>query len=94
MKKTHLENNIFIVARKSQNDKKLDYYMLLPNKKEEYMFTRHYSTICYETCKSGIPVNYMLHIRKRNPAVMNLVKYLKFMMPYFIDYFQLDVMAG
>lgn len=91
MKKTKIENNIFIVARKSvMNNRKLDYYMQLPNREENYMFTRNYSTECYEACKAGIPVNRLLHTKQRNRAVMNLVSYLNFMMPYFVEYFELD----
>lgn len=90
MRKTKVENNIFIVARKSATDRKLDYYMQLPNKEENYMFTRNYSRECYEACKAGIPVNRLMHTRRRNQAVMNLVNYLNFMMPYFVEYFELD----
>lgn len=93
MSKVRVKNNVFIVARKSPAGKKLDYYMQLPDRKENYMFTRNYSTECYETCKAGIPINQALGIKSRNSAVMNLVKYLNFMMPYFVEYFELSVVV-
>ncbi len=87
MKNVKVENNIFIVARKSAKKGLMDYYMLFPDNSENYMFTRSYSQSCYEICKAGVPINNILHIRCRNIAIMQLSKYLKVMMPYFAEYF-------
>lgn len=92
MKKVNLKNNIFLIVKKSRsNRRKLDYYLIFPSGDEEYAFTRNYSTACYETFKSGIPINEALHAKKKNTAFMGLIKYLNFMMPYFIEYFELDI---
>jgi hypothetical protein len=86
-KKHSVKNNYFILAKKGNN--KLDYYLRTPDRNELYLFTRRYSTTCYEMCKSGVPINTVLHGRKNNTAFMNLSKYLNFMMPYFIEYYDL-----
>lgn len=88
-KKYSLKNNITITAKKENN--KLDYYLRTPIGEELYLFTRKYSTTCYETCKSGVPINTVLHGKKNNTAFMNLVNYLNFMMPYFVEYYDLEV---
>lgn len=88
-KKCYVKNNNFIMARKGNN--KLDYYLITPEGSELYLFTREYSTTCYEMCKSGVPINTVLYGRKNNTAFMNLSKYLNFMMPYFIEYYDLAV---
>lgn len=93
MKKVKLHNNIFIVARKSKQMKKLDYYIQMPDNKEFYLFTRNYSKVCYDICKAGIPVNKVMRERTRNEAVMRLVKYLNFTMPYFVEVFDLKMVA-
>lgn len=93
MKQTKIENNVFIVARKTVRGKELDYYIQLPDKEEHYMFTRAYSAKCYEVCKAGIPINRVLHVRCRNQALMNMANHLKFMMPYFVEYFELGTVA-
>ena len=93
MKNVRVKNNIFVVARKSPKGKKLDYFIQLPNKEENYMFTRNYSAKCYEVCKAGVPINSLLGKRKKNPAIMRLVKYLNYMMPYFVEYYELEVAA-
>lgn len=93
MKKVRLNNNIFIVAKKSKQDRKLDYYILMPDNKEFYLFTRNFSKVCYDICKSGTPVNRILGERTRNPAVMRLVNYLNFTMPYFVETLDLKRVA-
>lgn len=93
MRKLRVKNNIFVVARKSVKRNKLDYYMQMPDGEENYMFTKNYSTECYQICRAGAPINRILGIRRRNPAVMKLVNYMNFMMPYFIEYFELKTAA-
>ena len=88
-KKYSLKNNTTIKAMKA-NDRKLDYYLRTPGGEEIYLFTKEYSTTCYETCKSGAPINTVLHGKKNNPAFMKLVKHLNFMMPYFVEYYELE----
>lgn len=73
------------MAKKAHN--KLDYYLRTPADDELYLFTREYSTTCYEMCKSGAPIYLTLYGRKNNTAFMNLSKYLNFMMPYFVEYY-------
>ena len=88
MKKISIKNNIFMIGKKN-GQRKLDYYLKMRDGREYYMFTRDHSASCYEICKSAIPVNKVLQIRNRNTAIMGLVKYLNFMMPYFVEYYGL-----
>lgn len=88
-KKYAVKNNNTIVAKKANN--KLDYYLRTPAGKELYLFTRGYSTVCYEMCKAGVPIYSILYGRKKNTAFMNLSKYLNFMMPYFVEHYDLAV---
>lgn len=86
-KRYSVKNNITIIARKANH--KLDYYLRIPTREELYLFTREYSTTCYEMCKSGAPINTVLYGKKNNTAFMNLSKYLNFVMPYFVEYYDL-----
>ena len=88
-KRVSLKNNNLIMAKKANN--KLDYYLKTQAGEELYLFTKNYSTTCYEMCKSGTPINAVLHGRKNNTAFMNLAKYLNFMMPYFVEYYDLAI---
>ncbi len=87
-KKYSLKNSNMITAKR--NDNKLDYYLRTPAGEEFYLFTKKYSFVCYEVCKSGVPINAVLHGRKNNTAFMNLVNYLNYMMPYLIEYYDLN----
>lgn len=87
MKKLKLKNNVFLVAKEVQKDKRtLEYYLRLPDGTEEYVFSKEYSSVCYRVCKSGVPVNEVLYGKMRNTAFMNLAKHLKIMMPYMAEY--------
>ncbi|MBO5352963.1 MAG: hypothetical protein J6A77_06655 [Lachnospiraceae bacterium] len=90
-KKYSLKNSTTITAKKANN--KLDYYLRTLSGEEIYLFTREYSTTCYETCKSGAPINSVLYGKKNNTAFMRLVKYLNFMMPYIVEYYDLEGIA-
>lgn len=89
-KKYAVKNNNTIMAKKAHNNK-LDYYLRTPAGDELYLFTRKYSTTCYEMCKSGTPIHSILYGKKNNTAFMNLSKYLNFMMPYLVEYYDLAV---
>ena len=84
-----MKNNSTIMAKKAHN--KLDYYLRTPAGEDLYLFTREYSATCYEMCKSGAPIHSILYGRKNNTAFMNLSKYLNFMMPYFVECYNLSV---
>ncbi|MBC3803559.1 hypothetical protein GH808_03795 [Acetobacterium fimetarium] len=86
-KKYSVRTNNTILAKMANN--KLDYYLRTHNGDELYLFTREYSTDCYEMCMSGAPINAVLYGRKKDTAFMNLSKYLNFMMPYFVEYYEL-----
>ncbi|MBQ8800654.1 MAG: hypothetical protein IJZ55_13955 [Lachnospiraceae bacterium] len=87
MRKVNLKNNVFLVAREVQKDKKmLEYFLQLPDGTEEYVFSKNYSSACYGRCKSGVPVNEVLYGKMRNDAFMNLAKHLRIMMPYMVEY--------
>ncbi len=83
-----VKSNYMIVAKKANNN--LDYYLKTPTGEILYLFTRAYSTACYDLCRGGAPINNVLYAKKHNEALMKLSKYLNFMMPYFIDYYELE----
>lgn len=88
-KKYSVKNSYRIIAKKQA--RKLAFYVRSNSGEEFYLFTRKYSTTCYELCKSGVPINSILHGRRDNEAFMNLSKHLNHMMPYFVDYYELQV---
>jgi hypothetical protein len=89
MKKINIENTVTLIARKSKIMDKLDYYVKEQHSEEHYLFTRNYSSVCYNMCKGGASINRLLKVRDRNTALMGLVKYLKISMPYFVEYYGL-----
>lgn len=90
MCKINLHRNVCLVATKSCQYRKLDYYLVLPNGQWFYGFTRDYSTTCYELCRSKISVDKVIRCKRNNKAIMNLVKYVKRMVPYLIQYYGVE----
>ena len=87
MKKLNLKNNVFLVAKEVQKERRtLEYYLRMPDGTEKYIFSKNFSSACYGVCKSGVPVNEVLYGRMRNTAFMNLAKHLRIMMPYMAEY--------
>lgn len=74
-----------------QHNRKIDYYLCMPGGIKLYVFTRNYSNSCYEKCKSEIPIERLLTTRNENPAIMGLVKYVRHIKSYLIDYYDLPV---
>lgn len=54
-----------------------------------YIITNKANT-CYQNCKSGMPINKAIYGKKKDVAFMTLVKYLKHIMPYLTEYYELD----
>ena len=92
-----LNHRISLVAKKNfqgtWKTRKLEYYLVLPTGEKYYTFTRNYSTACYEMFKSGKNVNAALRIRSANTALMNLVKYMKHIMPYLAECYGLHIVV-
>lgn len=82
-------NNSYRLTVKKENQK-LHYYLRMKCGKQLYLFTRSFSPACYRMCKENPLINDILYRREKNTAIMNLVKYMKRMMPYFIDYYNLQ----
>lgn len=80
-----VKSNIIIVGVKNFTgaDRKVNYYLIMPDGNRIYAFTRKFTQKTYEMCKGGIRVNDLLTRRSEDYSVMSLIKYLKFMMPYF-----------
>lgn len=96
MKKIKLNNQVKLIAIKNfrGEDKLIDYYLVLPGEQEKiYAFSKIYTHTTYDLCKSGVRVNDLMIMKSRNSSVMRLVKYLKFMMPYFVEYYCIPVVA-
>ncbi len=63
----------------------IDFYLTSPAGEKEYAFTRRYSNRSYDLVRGGISVKRLLSLRSKDCMVMNLVKYLSYMMPYFTE---------
>lgn len=88
----NIKKNIYLVAKKSDKPgNKLDYYILMPNGKKEYLFTRNYTEHCYKLCKSGVRLEKIVHIRENDRGVMNLVKQLNYIIPYMAKYLEPEI---
>lgn len=88
-KSVTLKNSNMVIARK--NGRSLDYYIKGADKREYYLFTKDFAIRCYQKCKSGIPINNLLHDKNKDTAYMKMIKKLKFMLPYFMEYYDLEV---
>ena len=84
-----IKNADMIFAKK--NGKQLDYYIMGLDRDEHYLFSRDFSVKCYQKCKSGMPINKLLHDKSKDTAYMKMIKRLNFMMPYFREYYDLEV---
>ena len=93
MKKKYgiISDNVKLFCTRRTKGKKIDYFILLPNNKKIYAFTKPYTQSTYELCKAGISLKTLLTKRTRNTGIMNLVNYTSYMMPYFIEEGLLDV---
>lgn len=84
-----LSNKIKIVGIRKQNNKSIDYYLMLPGCIKIYAFTRSYTRNAYELCKAGISIKTLLQKRTRDAGITKLIKYTAYMMPYFLDEYEL-----
>lgn len=86
MKKV-VTKNIYLFAQRSPKfADKLDYYFLLQSGMRQYAFTRKFSTSCYDVLRTPVRMDAILYGRSRNPAFMKLVKYLKYITLYLMEY--------
>lgn len=91
MCKLSFKNNVYFVAKRSEKNRdKLDYYLLIPGRGYEYAFTKDFKSGCYHAYKKPVLLNKVLHERKHNTALMNLKKYVNYMMPYLVEYLNLE----
>lgn len=91
MCKMSFKNNIYVVAERSVKFRnRLDFYLLVPGRGYEYAFTKKYKRICYEAYKSPVMLNKALHDRRPSVTLMDLKKYINYMMPYLVDYLELE----
>lgn len=72
-------------------DRKVDYYLILPKGDKIYAFTRDYTIGTYSMTRSGIQLENLITTRTKDRSIMNLVKYTKYIMPYLTDEYGLDV---
>lgn len=95
MKKIILSEQIKLKAVEcfKNGNRQLKYYLEMPGKERMYAFTRAYTNGTYNICKSGIRVNELSTKRSKDKAVMKLVNYLNFMLPYLTEYYDLKISA-
>ena len=92
MRNIYLSENVKLIAKRGCEGK-MNFYLSIPHKSEEYVFTRAYTKMAYKLCKSGIRVNVLLSTRCRSTDVMNLVKYVRHILPSLVDEFELTMAA-
>ncbi|MCR4929087.1 MAG: hypothetical protein K5988_03720 [Lachnospiraceae bacterium] len=85
-----IKSNILLIGTKNfkGRERKVDYYLLFPDGEKIYAFSRSYTHHTYDLCKGGIRVSDLIRVKKADYSVMSLVKYMKFMLPYFKEEFQ------
>ncbi len=95
MKRVNVARNIKLVGVKNfrKDRKMIDYYLVTGKGDRLYACNRAYTKSSYDICKSGTFVTELLSKRTRNVAVMNLINYLRFMMPCLCEEYELQ-MAG
>ena len=74
-------------------EKLIDYYIVVPGQEKMYAFSKIYTHGTYDMCKSGVRINQLLTKKTRDTGVMRLVKYLKVMMPYLTEYYDLPMVV-
>ena len=79
-----VSNKVKVIGIK-KNSKMVDYYLVHPHYGREYAFTRKYTTKTYNLVKGGTPVKEVLTYRYHDRSVMDLIKYMKLMVPYFME---------
>ena len=89
MKRIFVKSSYRITVKKQMNQ--LHYYIRTYKGKEVYLFTRTYSPACYRICKECPLVNTVLCLRAKNKAVMHFVTYLQRMIPYIVEYYELEI---
>ena len=93
MKKVNMANNVRLLGKKNfkGKDKMIDYFLIYPGKEMVYAFSKRYSHGTYDMCKSGISVNTLRRMKSRDYAVMRLVQYTNYILPYLNDYYEFTV---
>ena len=93
MKRVNVARNIKLVGVKNFNNSRrmVDYYVITGSGDRLYAFSRLYTKSAYDLCKSGTSITDLLSKRTRNIAVMNLVNYLRFMMPCLCEEYALQM---
>ena len=89
MKKKYSEipENIRIIGIRGtgRRSRVVDFYLVSSKNGREYAFTRKYSKRTYDLVKSGVSIKKLLSVRSKDHMVMKVVRYLSYMMPYFME---------
>lgn len=95
MKKIKVTEQVKVIGVKNfkGEGKWIDYYIVVPGQERMYVFSRRYTHSTYNMCKAGVRINQILTKKSRDTGVMRLVKYLRVMMPYLTEYYDLPVVA-
>lgn len=84
-----LSDKVKLIGILKADKRKIDYYIVLPGNSRIYAFTRAYTKNSYDLCKAGISIKNLLQKRTRDTGITNLIKYTAYMMPYFLDEYEL-----
>ena len=90
MKQVKINNQIKLIATKDKSNE-INYYILTAKNDKLYAFTRPYCMKTWNICKSGIRLNELMRKKSSHEGVMLLVKYVKYIMPYLCEEYNLAV---
>ena len=91
MKKKYagLSEKVRLVGVRKSGKRQVDYYIVQPGCEMIYAFTRPYAKNAYDLCKSGVSIKALLCKKTRDTAIMKLIRYTAYMMPYFLEEYEL-----
>lgn len=95
MKKIQVSEKIRMIGVQDQkyDAKQIHYYIVTEDGKRYYVFSKKYTKTVYDLCKAGIRINALLEYKSKHTDIMNLVTYVRRLLPCLVDEFELKVVA-
>lgn len=95
MKKMQVSEKIKMVSiqDKKYDAKLIHYYLITEDGNKYYVFSKKYTKTAYDLCKAGIRMNALLEYKSKHTDIMNLVNYVRRLLPCLVDEYELKVFA-
>ena len=88
MKNLKIDNRTKLIGIR-KDDEEVNYYIQTPTNEMIYALSRNLSLKEWDICKSGIRIEDLFVKRIRQEGVMNLVKHVKYIIPYLCQEYNL-----